>query len=409
MAVNDLPRTIWWEDNKIYLLDETRLPLTGDVLVCATYEGLILAIQSLAVRGAPALGAAGALGVALWCATEAAADHQAVDAGYLDRCAVVCEELSQARPTAVNLSWGVEQMHQLIKERAASAEDLSPQQMATLVIAAAEELCAQDEAINRRLAANGAALFDKPTNFLTHCNAGSLATVFYGTAVGVIYTAAEQGHVEHVWVDETRPVNQGARLTAWELLQAGVPSTLIADNMAAAVMREGWVDAVIVGADRICANGDTANKIGTYGLSILAKAHNIPFYIAAPASTFDLTLAEGSQIVVEERDHRELEGVTISGRFDATTPEMQRALEAICNSEDSHLAMAQGHQMEIYRKGGGFSFDAWFKTTPTFVQCFNPAFDVTPAANITAFITERGVIYPDAEGTYHHPIAATLS
>ncbi|MCL2882752.1 MAG: S-methyl-5-thioribose-1-phosphate isomerase [Coriobacteriia bacterium] len=406
MSVENLPRTIWWEESKVYLLDETRLPLTGDVLVCATYEGLIMAIQSLAVRGAPALGAAGALGVALWCVTEGAA-FEAVEAEYLQRCAQVCEELSQARPTAVNLGWGVTQMHDLIEAQAASAENLSPQQLADVIIAAAEELCAADEAANRRLAANGAALFDKPTNFLTHCNAGSLATVFYGTAVGVIYTAADQGNVEHVWVDETRPINQGARLTSWELLQAGIPSTLIADSMAAAVMHEGWVDAVIVGADRICANGDVANKIGTYGLSILAKEHKIPFYIAAPVSTFDQKLSDGTQIVIEERDHRELEGVTVSGRFDATTPEMQRALEAVCNSEDSQLAMAQGHVMEIQRKGGGFAFDAWFKTTPTYVQSFNPAFDVTPAANITAFITERGVIYPDADG-YQKSIAAAL-
>ncbi|MCL2654331.1 MAG: S-methyl-5-thioribose-1-phosphate isomerase [Coriobacteriia bacterium] len=407
MSVENLPRSIWWEDNKVYLLDETRLPLTGDVLVCATCDGLIMAIQSLAVRGAPALGAAGALGVALWCATEGL-EFETTGASYRQRCAEVCEELSNARPTAVNLSWGVARMSRLIEEQVASAEALTPQQLAEAVIAAAEELCAEDEATNRRLAANGAALFDKPTNFLTHCNAGSLATVFYGTAVGVIYTAAEQGHVEHVWIDETRPLNQGARLTTWELLQAGVPSTLIADNMAAAVMREGWVDAVVVGADRICANGDVANKIGTYGLSILAKEHGIPFYSVAPASTFDLTLTDGSQIVVEERDPRELEGVTVSGRFDATTPEMQRALEAVCASEDSQLAMAQGHMMEIRRKGGGFAFDAWFKTTPTHVQSFNPAFDVTPAANITAFITERGVIYPDESG-FSNPIAAALN
>ena len=404
MAVDDLPRTIWWEDGKVLLLDETRLPLTGDVLVCSAYEGLITAIQSLAVRGAPALGAAGALGVALWCATEGLG-FDAVDAPYRARCDEVCAKLAQARPTAVNLSWGVGRMRRIIEEEVS----LSPRQLADRVIAAAQELCAEDEAINRRLGANGAALFEAPSNFLTHCNAGSLATVFYGTAVGVIYAAAEQGHVEHVWVCETRPVNQGARLTAWELLQAGVPSTLIADNMAGAVMREGWVDAVLVGADRICANGDTANKIGTYSLSVLAKEHQVPFYICAPASTFDLTLADGSKIVIEERDHRELEGVTVTGRFDANTPEMQRALEAICASEDSQLAMAQGHQMEIRRKGGGFAFDAWFKTTPTHVHSFNPAFDVTPAANITAFITERGVIRPGTGGDFRTPIAEALA
>ncbi|MCL2324630.1 MAG: S-methyl-5-thioribose-1-phosphate isomerase [Actinomycetia bacterium] len=404
MAVSDLPRTIWWEDDKVLLLDETRLPLTGDVLVCNTFEGLILAIKSLAVRGAPALGAAGALGVALWCATEGK-DFEAIDTAYHARATAVCNELAAARPTAVNLSWGVDKMRLIIEEQSAG---MTPAGLAEAVIAAAEELCRADEAANRQLAANGAALFKEPTNFLTHCNAGSLATVFYGTALGVIYTAAEQGHVAHVWVDETRPVNQGARLTAWELLTAGVPSTLIADNMAGFIMHQGEVDAVIVGADRICANGDTANKIGTYSLSILAKEHRIPFYIAAPSSTFDTTLTDGSRIAIEARDPRELEGVTVSGRFDATTPEQQRALEAVCDSADSQLTMAQGHVMEIRRKGGGFSFDAWFKTTPTNVESFNPAFDVTPAAHITAFITELGVIFPDSAGDFSAPIARAL-
>ncbi len=399
MAVSDLPRTIWWEDNTVQLLDETRLPLTGDILVCNTYEGLIIAIETLAVRGAPALGAAGALGVALWCATEGRT-FEAVDATYLERCQAVSDEIANARPTAVNLGWGVRRMQEVLAKTQEEHPDITPNEMAETVIAAAKALCEEDEAINRKLGAIGAELFTKPTQFLTHCNAGSLATVYYGTVLGVIYSAFEQGNVEHVWVDETRPVNQGARLTAWELLQVGVPSTLIADNMAASVMHEGWVDVVIVGADRICANGDTANKIGTYGLAVLAKEHHIPFYIAAPTSTFDLSLSDGSQIVVEERDHRELEGVTVSGRFEATSPEMQRALEAICDTGQG-LSMAQGHVMDIRRKGGAFAFDAWFKTTPTYVQSFNPAFDVTPASYITGFITERGVITPDEKGAFH--------
>ena len=214
---------------------------------------------------------------------------------------------------------------------------------------------------------------------------------YFGTALGVIFTAFEQGKIEHVWVDETRPVNQGGRLTAWELRVAGIPSALITDNMAASVMKNGWVDAVIVGADRICANGDTANKIGTYGLAVLAKEHGIPFYVAAPSSTVDLTIGDGSQIEIEERDPREVEGFTVSGFFEPDSADASRAFDLLTKEGPYEVPLTKGHQMVLERKGGAYSFDAWFKVTPPGVQIYNPAFDVTPAEYITAIITERGV------------------
>jgi len=392
MSVEQLPRTIWWEDNAVHMIDQTRLPLQGDVLVCNTYEGVIVAIKTLAVRGAPAIGAAGALGVALWSSTEGMGFDSAGD-DYLSAAMSVCDELADARPTAVNLSREVNRLRTIIEQSA--AEGLGPETISELLIAEGHKVMEEDEAANRALGDYGAALFDGPTKFLTHCNAGSLATTFYGTALGVIYSAHAQGKVEHVWVDETRPVNQGGRLTAWELLFAGVPAQLICDNMAAFVMGEGLVDAVVVGADRICANGDAANKIGTYGLAIIAKEHNVPFYIAAPSTTFDLNLAEGRQIEIEVRDSEEIEGVTVSGTFDVTSPEMSTAFDKMTMEGPAEIPMSKGHHMTIVRKGGGFAFDAWFKNTPTHVACFNPAFDVTPAKYIAGYITERGVITAD--------------
>jgi len=371
------------------MIDQTRLPLQGDILVCSTYEGVIVAIKTLAVRGAPAIGAAGALGVALWSATEGM-DFESAGDDYLAAAMTVCDELADARPTAVNLSREVNRLRAVLAECVQSS--MNPETIRDLLIAEAHKVMEEDEAANRALGDFGAALFDGPTKFLTHCNAGSLATTFYGTALGVIYSAHLQDKVEHVWVDETRPVNQGGRLTAWELLFAGVPSQLICDNMAAFVMGEGLVDAVVVGADRICANGDTANKIGTYGLAILAKEHGIPFYIAAPSTTFDLELAEGKQIEIEVRDQKEIEGITVSGTFDATTPEISAAFDKMTAQGPAELPLSKGHHMSIARKGGGFSFDGWFKNTPTHVSCFNPAFDVTPAKYIKGYITERGVI-----------------
>lgn len=402
MAINDLPRTLWWEDGTVQLIDQTRLPLQGDILSCNSYEGLIIAIKMLAVRGAPALGVAGGFGVALWSQTQG--KDMTDTSEYLRELDKAADEIANARPTAVNLSWGVNRVRSL----AHTLADRTPAEIHEVLLEEALKMEREDEAINRQLGANGAALFTKPTKFLTHCNAGSLATAFYGTALGVIYATAEQGNVEHVWVDETRPVNQGGRLTAWELLMAQVPSALICDNMAASVMRRGWVDAVVVGADRICANGDTANKIGTYGVSVLAKEHGIPFYIAAPASTFDLSLASGDLIEIEERDPREIEGITVSGTFDPGDPKVASAFDKLTSDGPCELPMTKGHYMQISRKGGGYAFDAWFKTTPTHVECYNPAFDVTPAANITGFITEKGVILPDANHNFENGIKEAL-
>jgi methylthioribose-1-phosphate isomerase len=404
VAVSDIPRTLWWEkaedgSDAVFMVDQTRLPLQGDVLRCNTYDGICLAIKSLAVRGAPALGVAAAFAIALWSETEGA-DLEDMNE-YLNRLTEVADEVMATRPTAVNLFWGASR----IRAIAFGNSDLSLPDLRALVLQEALNMAEEDEERNRRLGAFGADLLPENCKVLTHCNAGSLATAYFGTALGVIFTAHEQGKIEHVWVDETRPVNQGGRLTAWELRVAGVPSALIADNMAASVMQNGWVDAVIVGADRICANGDTANKIGTYGLAVLCKEHGIPFYVAAPSSTIDLTISEGSQIVIEERDPRELEGFTVSGFFEPDSAEASRAFDLLTAKGPYEVPLTKGHQMVIDRKGGAYGFDAWFKMTPPGVDIYNPAFDVTPGELVTAFITERGVIRP--EPTYEMSLALT--
>lgn len=400
MSIDEkLPRTIWWgEDDTsgrptVFLIDQTRLPLQGDVLACNTYEGVCIAIKTLAVRGAPALGVAAALAIALWSETEGA-EFETVD-DYLGRLDEVAAEVATARPTAVNLQWGAERMRGIAHGNA----DLGLDELRALVVQEAQNMVAEDEERNRLIGAFGAELLPEHAKVLTHCNAGSLATAFFGTALGVIFTAHAQGKIEHVWVDETRPVNQGGRLTAWELRVAGVPSALIADNMAASVMRNGWVDAIVVGADRIAANGDTANKIGTYGLAVLAKEHGIPFYVAAPSSTVDLTLSSGEYIQIEERDPRELEGVTVSGTFEPDTPEAARAFDILTQEGPYDVPLQKGHAMTLSRKGGAYSFDGWFRMVPPHIDVYNPAFDVTPGEYVTAIITERGVVRaePDYE------------
>ena len=397
MTIENIPRTIYWGEDEatgrpaVYLVDQTRLPLQGDILACNSADGVCLAIKTLAVRGAPALGVAAALALALWTANESE-DIESV-AEYLDALDAVSDTVSSARPTAVNLMWGAQRIRLLAHDNA----DLPLPELKEIVIQEALNMQAEDEERNRKIGRFGADLLPDEAKVLTHCNAGSLATVYFGTALGVIFTAHEDGKIKHVWVDETRPVNQGGRLTSWELRLAGVPSALIADNMAASVMKSGWVDAVIVGADRICANGDTANKIGTYGLAILAAEHNIPFYVAAPSSTIDLTLSSGEQIEIEERDPRELTGFTVAGSFEPDSPEANRAFDLLTEKGSYEMPMARGHQMTLHRKGGGYSFDAWFKITPPGIEVYNPAFDVTPASYITAFITENGVIYPEPD------------
>lgn len=400
MGVEALPRTIWWDVDGVtgrpgvYLIDQTRLPLVGDILCCATADAVCTVIKSLAVRGAPALGVAAALALAVWSENES---EQTEVGLYLDALDVVTARVATTRPTAVNLSWGAERACAFAHHRAEEGADLVT--IKAELVGLAQRMCEEDEDCNRRIGAHGAALLDEGSNVLTHCNAGSLATAFYGTALGVVYTAFEQGRVAHVWVDETRPVNQGGRLTAWELGMAGVPATLICDNMAASIMRAGAVDAVVVGADRICANGDTANKIGTYGVAVLAHEHHIPFYVAAPLSTVDPLLASGDAIVIEQRDPREVEGVVASGTI---TPQGDQvhALDLLTEKGPCELAVKGGQPFTITRKGGGYTFDGWFKRTPLGVHVYNPAFDVTPSHYISGIITEVGVFTPDEQGVY---------
>jgi methylthioribose-1-phosphate isomerase len=395
MAVSDIPRTLWWADDPatgrpaVYMVDQSRLPLAGDVLVCGAHEGVCLAIAGMAVRGAPALGVAAAMAVALWAANET--DEVAGTGEFLALLDGIAAKMAELRPTAVNLAWGAERMRALAHDNA----DLGLPELRDLLVAEALAMADEDEASNRRIGELGAALLPEGALILTHCNAGSLATAYFGTALGVIFTAHEQGKIAGVWVDETRPVLQGARLTAWELRMAGVPFRLITDNMAASVMRAGWVNAVVVGADRIAANGDTANKIGTYGLAVLCKEHGIPFYVAAPTSTVDLTLADGEGIVIEERDPREVTGISFSGVIEPRTPAETTALDALTRDGAWEVPIAKGHAMEISRKGGAYQVDGWARIAPPGVEVYNPAFDVTPATYITAIITENGIAVPD--------------
>lgn len=321
------------------LIDQTRLPTEFVEIACHDVETVWEAIKTLRVRGAPAIGVAAAYGLCVGLQSAIEGD----EAGFFARLEQVSSYLAGSRPTAVNLFWALDRM-----TRAAYAMRGScpPSQLLVDLLAVARSIHEEDRRMCRDIGRHGAQLLADGQGVLTHCNAGGLATSDYGTALAVIYSAVEAGKRIHVYADETRPLLQGARLTAWELQQHGVPVTLICDSMAALVMRERRVQAVIVGADRITANGDTANKIGTYGVALLAAAHGIPFYVAAPSSTFDLSLTSGEQIPIELRDSREV----------------------------SH----------------GFGR----QTAPEGVEVYNPAFDVTPARLIKAIICERGVIEP---------------
>ncbi|HXG11902.1 MAG TPA: S-methyl-5-thioribose-1-phosphate isomerase [Gemmataceae bacterium] len=340
------PRTIEWiggPDGFLRLIDQTLLPTTLAYRDCRTVEEVWEAIRMLRVRGAPAIGIAAAYGVILGMqhCTDRSRD------AYLRRLKEVTAYLRTSRPTAVNLFWALDRMERRAEElTGASGPRLSPMEVTARLLEEARAIEDEDRARCRAIGQVGAALIRDGQGVLTHCNAGSLATADYGTALAVLFAAKEQGRVFQVYADETRPLLQGARLTAWELQQRGIDVTLICDNMAAQVMKEGRVQLVVVGADRIAANGDTANKIGTYGVALLARAHGIPFYVAAPASTFDLSLPDGSAIPIEQRDPHEV----------------------------TH----------------GFGR----QTAPEGVKVYNPAFDVTPADLITAIITEKGLIQP---------------
>ena len=351
-----LPRVVEWRgraDGSLLLLDQTLLPGEVQVIECQSAEQVCEAIRSLRVRGAPAIGVAAAYGVVLGVRDAVGGSREQFD----ERLKEVIEQLASSRPTAVNLFWALNQQ----REEAEKIPLTSPQFVLLMLLAKAKRIEAEDREMCSAIGQHGAELLHDGDGVLTHCNAGALATAGDGTALAAIYAAAAAGKRLRVFVDETRPLLQGARLTAWELQQRGVPVTLICDSMAAAVMRQGKVQAVIVGADRIAANGDTANKIGTYSVACLAKLHGVPFYVAAPSSTFDLSLSSGGQIPIEER------------------------------SPD-----------EITRGFGR-------QTAPDGIDVYNPAFDVTPAELITAIITERGVIRPVTEAAIRSMIATTTT
>lgn len=333
-------------EGTLHLIDQTLLPNQLEEIECRDVATVWEAIKTLRVRGAPAIGIAAAYGVVLGLKNQ-------TTQGFEKTLAEVIDYLAASRPTAVNLFWALDRMR---ATAAALRSTHSPAQITESLLAEAKLIHEEDRALCRAIGQHGAQLLAHGTGVLTHCNAGGLATSEYGTALSVFFTAQDQGKELHVFVDETRPLLQGARLTAWELVQRGIPATLICDSMAAQVMREGRVQAAVVGADRIAANGDTANKIGTYSVAVLAHAHGIPFYVAAPSTTFDLTIDSGDSIPIEQRSPTEI------------THGFGRA------------------------------------TAPEGISVYNPAFDVTPARLITAIITERGIIQP----VTHAHIAAVL-
>ena len=330
-------QTVAWEYGKVRLIDQTALPEKLQYVELADWREVAEAIRTMIVRGAPAIGCAAALGMALGARGIIADGRES----FLKRVQGMADTFRASRPTAINLFWAIDRMLGVAQNTEGNPVDLKD-----ALLSEALRMLDEDIAANKTLGKHGAALLSDEANVLTHCNAGALATVGYGTALGVVRAAVEEGKRVHVYADETRPRLQGMKLTAWELAQENIPVTIIADNMAASLMRQGKVDCVIVGADRIAANGDTANKIGTYGLAVLAKHHNIPFYVAAPFSTMDAALASGIQIPIEQRESVEM----------------------------THI---EG-----------------IRVAPEGVSVLNPAFDVTPGALITAFITERGVLQP---------------
>jgi methylthioribose-1-phosphate isomerase len=330
--------TLTWTPEGVRFIDQTKLPLEESYVLATTYEQVAEVIVTMVVRGAPAIGVSAAYGIALG-AIHAKAESTELFAPEFDR---ICARLAGTRPTAVNLFWAIDRMKKLFAERLAAGDRLAEVQ--EKILAEAHAMYDEDIAACKAMGAYGGALLPNEGGVLTHCNAGALATCGYGTALGVIRSAVDQGKQIHVYADETRPFLQGARLTAWELMADGIPTTVICDNMAASLMRAGKIQAVVVGADRIAANGDFANKIGTYNVAILAKEHGIPFYCAAPWSTIDLATRTGDAIPIEERS-----------------------------------------AVEVTHHGGK-------QLTPHGVGICNPAFDVTPAKYVTAIFTERGVL-----------------
>jgi methylthioribose-1-phosphate isomerase len=327
-------KTLEWTQDGVVMIDQRKLPGEELYPVFKTYQEVAQAIRDMVVRGAPAIGVAAAMGLALGAKQIETSSAQEFERQFGE----ICNTLALTRPTAVNLFWAIERMKRVFRQHAETG-DL--QKVKDALEAEAVQMHAEDIALNRRMGSFGASLLGE--RVLTHCNAGALATAGYGTALGVIRAAVEQGKKIQVFADETRPFLQGARLTAWELQRDKIPVTLITDNMAGYFMQQGKIDCVVVGADRIAANGDVANKIGTYSVAVLAKENNIPFYVAAPISTLDLSLPSGEHIPIEQRPSRE-----------------------VTHIQQSAIA-------------------------PEGVQVANPAFDVTPNRYVTAIITERGV------------------
>ncbi len=340
---NKMPETLYWEKGILFLLDQLELPSKVIYRKCKTYTDVINAIKNMIVRGAPAIGVSAAYGMLL-AGIKAAKLSPTEKIKFVKK---VSEEMIQARPTAVNLKWAVDKMSGIVEK----SLKLNPENFVAALESAANEIYDEDIECNKTMGEFGARLLKKNSIVLTHCNAGALATAGYGTALGMIRTGFKTGKIKKVFVDETRPYLQGARLTAWELQQENIPYTLITDNMAGYMMKTEKIDAVIVGADRIACNGDVANKIGTYSLSILAKYHKIPFYVVAPSSTIDFATLYGTKIKIEERSAEEV--IKINGK-------------------------------EVAPKG---------------TNVRHPGFDITPASNITMIITEKGVFKPNKIST----------
>ena len=342
-------RTIQWRDDAVIMIDQTRLPAEEIYNEYTDFQGVADAIRGMVVRGAPAIGVAAAMGIALGAQAIIADTHES----FFRQLDNVCDVMARTRPTAVNLFWAINRM----KRTAEANRDKEIGAIREILRFEAIRIEEEDLEICRAIGRHGASLIKDGATILTHCNAGGLATAGYGTALGVIRAAHESGKRIRVFADETRPWLQGARLTCWELMKEGIEVTLISDNMAGYFMRKGEIDCCVVGADRIAANGDTANKIGTYSVAVLAKENKIPFYVAAPVSTLDLTLSRGDDIPIEERHPREV----------------------------THL-----HGLPIAPEG---------------VRVCNPAFDVTPARYVSAIITEKGV----ARGNYERELQALVS
>jgi methylthioribose-1-phosphate isomerase len=327
--------TIVWQDDQVVMIDQRKLPFKESYVVCKTPTQVIAAIRKMVIRGAPAIGVAAAMGLALGARLVRSQDRVTFEKRFQR----ICEQMADARPTASNLFWAIQSMQQVITHHPRG----SVEQLKQHLRQKADQLLAEDQAINRAIGRQGQVVVEDGATVLTHCNAGALATAGYGTALGVVRAAWEAGKKIHVLADETRPFLQGSRLTAWELQQDNIPVTLITDSMAGYLMSQGKVQIIVVGADRVAANGDIANKIGTYSLAVLAKENKVPFYVAAPLSTVDLSVATGKDIPIEERDPREV------------THSLGRAI------------------------------------APPGVNAWNPAFDVTPSRFIAGIITEADI------------------